>query len=167
MSGKKVELWVGVFVLAAVFAFMVLVFSVAGISLKGEGGTYTLYGTFNNVGGLKKHSPVKVGGVVVGRVTDITLDTKNFTPIVQLSMFKNKGAYPETSSLSILTSGLLGAQYVSLIPGFSDDEDSGVLKNGDKISDTKSALVLEDLIGKFIYSQNKPQTKTVKKIKKD
>ncbi len=167
MSDRKVELWVGTFVLAAVLAFMFLVFNVAGISLKGGGATYTLYGAFNNVGGLKTHAPVKVGGVVVGRVTNITLDTKNFTPIVQLKMFKNKGAYPETSSLSILTSGLLGAQYVSLIPGFIDAEDNGILKNGDKISDTKSALVLEDLIGKFIYSKSKSSSKSKNKSKKD
>ncbi|MCK5818813.1 MAG: outer membrane lipid asymmetry maintenance protein MlaD [Psychromonas sp.] len=155
MSQRKVELWVGAFVFAGVLAFFVLVLSVAGISLKGVGSTYIVYGEFNNVGGLKTRAPVKVGGVVVGRVTDITLDTKNLTPIVKISMYKNKGVYPETSSLSILTSGLLGAQYIALIPGFIDDEDNGVLKNGDKISDTKSALVLDDLIGKLIYSKNK------------
>ena len=75
-------------------------------------------------------------------------------PIVNLMMFKNKGLYPETSSLSILTSGLLGEQYIGIQPGFIDD-DTAMLGDGDSIEDTKSALVLEDLIGQFIYSINK------------
>ncbi|MEH6454509.1 MAG: outer membrane lipid asymmetry maintenance protein MlaD [Psychromonas sp.] len=154
MSKKNTEIMVGVFVIGAILAFASLALNVAGVSLKGEGSKYTLYASFSNVGGLKVRSPVKLGGVVVGRVEEITLDTDSYMPIVRLAMFENNGFYPETSSLAILTSGLLGEQYVGLQPGFID-EDIEMLADGDSIEDTKSALVLEDLIGQFIYSINK------------
>lgn len=154
MSRKKVELWVGAFVIAAMLSLAILAFSVAGLSLRGEGRSYTLYASFSNVGGLKVRSPVKLGGVVVGRVEEISLDVKSYMPIVRLAMFESRGFYPETSSLSILTSGLLGEQYIGIQPGFIDEE-IAMLADGDRIEDTKSALVLEDLIGQFIYSINK------------
>jgi len=154
MSQKKVELWVGVFVIGAILSLALLAFSVAGVSLRGEGRSYTLYASFSNIGGLKVRAPVKLGGVVVGRVEEISLDVKSYTPTVRLAMFENQGFYPETSSLSILTSGLLGEQYIGIQPGFIDD-DIEMLADGDHIEDTKSALVLEDLIGQFIYSINK------------
>ena len=154
MSQKKVELWVGAFIVAAVLALGILAFSVAGLSLRGDGNTYTLNASFSNIGGLKERAPVKLGGVVVGRVESITLNVETYTPVVHLAMFENKGVYPETSSVSILTSGLLGDQYIGIQPGFIDD-DIEMLGDGDTIEDTKSALVLEDLIGQFIYSMNK------------
>ncbi|PKF60466.1 outer membrane lipid asymmetry maintenance protein MlaD [Psychromonas sp. psych-6C06] len=154
MSVKKIELWVGAFVISAIIALAILAFSVAGLSFKGEGKSYTLSASFSNVGGLKVRAPVKLGGVVVGRVEEITLDTQTYRPIVRLSMYESKGIYPETSSLSILTSGLLGEQYIGITPGFVD-EDIEMLGDGDSIEDTKSALILEDLIGQFIYSINK------------
>lgn len=154
MSQKKVELWVGVFVIGAILSLALLAFSVAGVSLRGEGRSYTLYASFSNIGGLKVRAPVKLGGVVVGRVEEISLDVKSYTPMVRLAMFENQGFYPETSSLSILTFGLLGEQYIGIQPGFIDD-DIEMLADGDHIEDTKSALVLEDLIGQFIYSINK------------
>ncbi|WP_372880510.1 outer membrane lipid asymmetry maintenance protein MlaD [Psychromonas sp.] len=154
MSQKKTEMWVGVFVIGAMLSLAILAFNVAGLSLKGEGRSYTLYASFSNIGGLKVRSPVKLGGVVVGRVEGITLDKESYTPIVRLAMFENNGYYPETSSLSILTSGLLGEQYIGLQPGFID-EDIAMLEDGDRFEDTKSAIVLEDLIGQFIYSLNK------------
>lgn len=148
------ELWVGSFVIAAMLSLAILAFSVAGVSLHGEGSSYTLHASFSNIGGLKVRAPVKLGGVVVGRVDDIRLDTENYMPIVQLAMFEKSGFYPETSSLAILTSGLLGEQYIGIQPGFID-EDIAMLTDGDSFEDTKSALVLEDLIGQFIYSINK------------
>ena len=153
MSQKKTEMWVGFFVIGAMLSLAILAFNVAGLSLKGEGRSYTLYASFTNIGGLKVRSPVKLGGVVVGRVEEISLDKDSYTPIVRLSMFENNGYYPETSSLSILTSGLLGEQYIGLQPGFII-EGIEMLKAGDRFEDTKSALVLEDLIGQFIYSLN-------------
>jgi len=154
MPQKRLEIWVGLFVVAAIASFIVLTFSVAGLSFKGEGDSYTLKANFSNVGGLKPRAPVKLGGVVVGRVDSISLDVENYTPVVTLSMFEKQGFYPETSSLAILTSGLLGEQYIGIKPGFID-EDIEMLGDGDTIEDTKSALVLEDLIGQFIYSINK------------
>lgn len=154
MPQKRLEIWVGLFVVAAIASFIVLAFSVAGLSFKGEGNSYTLQASFNNIGGLKPRAPVKLGGVVVGRVEAISLDVKNYTPVVTLSMFEKQGFYPETSSLAILTSGLLGEQYIGITPGFID-EGIDMLGDGDEIEDTKSALILEDLIGQFIYSINK------------
>lgn len=154
MSQKKIELWVGVFVIGAMISLAILAFNVAGLSFKGEGRSYTLYASFSNVGGLKVRSPVKLGGVVVGRVEKISLDKDSYMPIVRLAMFENNGYYPETSSVAILTSGLLGEQYIGLQPGFID-EGINMLKDGGRFEDTKSAIVLEDLIGQFIYSINK------------
>lgn len=154
MPQKKLEIWVGLFIVASIASFIVLAFSIAGLSFKGEGNNYILKANFSNIGGLKTRAPVKLGGVVVGRVESISLDKKTYTPLVTLSMFENQGFYPETSSLAILTSGLLGEQYVGIKPGFIT-EDIGMLADGDTIEDTKSALVLEDLIGQFIYSINK------------
>lgn len=154
MSQRKLEIWVGLFVTSAIASFMLLAFAVAGVSFNGDGERYTLEATFNNVGGLKPRAPVKLGGVVVGRVESISLNTENYRPVVKLSMLEKQGVYPDTSSLSILTSGLLGEQYIGITPGFID-EDVEMLSHGDQIEDTKSALVLEDLIGHFIYSLNK------------
>lgn len=154
MSQRKLEIWVGLFVVTAIASFIVLAFNIAGLSFKGEGSNYRLEASFSNVGGLKPRAPVKLGGVVVGRVESITLNSETYMPLVTLSMFEKQGFYPETSSLAILTSGLLGEQYVGIKPGFMDD-DIELLGNGDIVEDTKSALVLEDLIGQFIYSINK------------
>ncbi|MFE8729956.1 outer membrane lipid asymmetry maintenance protein MlaD, partial [Aeromonas hydrophila] len=123
--------------------------------------TYTLRAHFDNIGGLKVRSPVKVGGVVVGRVSDIVLDPKTQVPEVTLQMEKSAGEFSETSTLSILTSGLLGEQYIGLAPGFTDEEmGTSMLKDGDLIEDTKSAIVLEDLIGKFLYSSQSSDSKS-------
>lgn len=154
MLNRKIEILVGIFILSGLAAFLILVFKVANIDVKPTDSTYTLYATFNNIGGLKVRSPVKVGGVVVGRVSDIHLDPIRLEPIVTLSMDKRFDHFSESSSLSILTSGLLGEQFLGLTPGF-EDEDSGMLANGDKIEDTHGALVLEDLIGQFLYSMSK------------
>ncbi|RTR26199.1 outer membrane lipid asymmetry maintenance protein MlaD [Shewanella atlantica] len=151
MLTRKIEVLVGLFLLSGFTAFLVLVFNVANVEVKTGNSSYTLYAKFSNIGGLKVRSPVKVGGVVVGRVSAITLDTSELVPIVELSMDKEFNQFPETSSLSILTSGLLGEQFLGLTPGFMD-EDIAMLVDGDRIDDTHSALVLEDLIGQFLYS---------------
>ncbi|WP_153915441.1 outer membrane lipid asymmetry maintenance protein MlaD [Shewanella sp. TC10] len=151
MLTRKVELLVGLFLLTGLLAFCVLVFNVANVELKSGKETYILKAEFNNIGGLKVRSPVKVGGVVVGRVSNITLDTKKLVPVVTLTMDKQYDQFPETSSLSILTSGLLGEQFLGLTPGFMDD-DIEMLADGDRVHDTRSALILEDLIGQLLYS---------------
>lgn len=164
MKFSKVEFLVGTFMLAGIGAILALALQVAGLSFKPEGETYTLRAHFDNIGGLKIRSPVKVGGVVVGRVSDIVLDPKTQVPEVTLMMQKSAGEFADTSALSILTSGLLGEQYIGLAPGFSDEEmGTEMLKDGDLIEDTKSAIVLEDLIGKFLYSQSSDSKSDSKK----
>jgi putative ABC transporter-binding protein HI_1085 len=98
-----------------------------------------------------------VGGVVVGRVSNIELDPKTYLPKVTIAINQEYNKIPETSSLSIKTSGLLGEQYIALNIGF-DDGDIAMLKDGDKIVDTKSAMVLEDLIGQFLYGNKDKKT---------
>lgn len=148
---KKLELWVGSFVLAGFAALLVLIFKVADVQNLGGAETYTLKAHFDNIGGLKVRSPIKVGGVTVGKITDISLDTDTYVPVVTLSIEKKYGYFPETSSAAILTSGLLGEQYLGISPGFVD-EDIEMLGDGDLLEDTKSALVLEDMIGQVLYS---------------
>ncbi|EGQ8023476.1 outer membrane lipid asymmetry maintenance protein MlaD [Vibrio vulnificus] len=156
---RKTELWVGSFVLAGICAILVMIFQVADVKGLGSGNTYTLKAQFDNIGSLKVRSPVKVGGVVIGRVSDISLDPETLVPVVSLSINSLYNQFPETSSVQILTSGLIGEQYIGLVPGFVF-EDEQMLKDGDFIEDTKSALVLEDLIGQVLYSVgNKDETK--------
>ncbi|AIV06771.1 outer membrane lipid asymmetry maintenance protein MlaD [Vibrio owensii] len=148
---RKTELWVGSFVLAGICAILVMIFQVADVKSIGSGNTYTLKAEFDNIGSLKVRSPVKVGGVVIGRVSNITLNPDSLLPVVSLSINSQYNQFPETSSVQILTSGLIGEQYIGLVPGFVFDDEE-MLVDGDTIEDTKSALVLEDLIGQVLYS---------------
>ncbi|EKO3496954.1 outer membrane lipid asymmetry maintenance protein MlaD [Vibrio fluvialis] len=148
---RKLEFWVGSFVLAGICAILVMIFQVADVKGLGSNDTYSVKAEFDNIGSLKVRSPVKVGGVVVGRVESISLDKERLIPSVTLAIDSRYNQFPENSSVQILTSGLIGEQYISLIPGFVF-EDEGMLKDGDHIEDTKSALVLEDLIGQVLYS---------------
>lgn len=161
MQTKKSEIWVGVFLLIAMLAALFVCLKAADVASMRSEPTYRIYATFDNIGGLKTHSPVRIGGVVVGRVADITLDPKTYLPRVALDIEERYNQIPDTSSLAIRTSGLLGEQYLALNVGFDDPElGSSMLKEGSTIQDTKSAMVLEDLIGQFLYnskgSDNKP-----------
>lgn len=149
---RKTELLVGSFVLAGLCAILVMIFQVADVKSFGSSDTYTVKAEFDNIGSLKVRAPVKVGGVVVGRVSTISLDPKSLLPLVTMSINSKYNQFPETSSLQILTSGLIGEQYVSLIPGFITADDDQMLTNGSLIEDTKSAMILEDLIGQMLYS---------------
>ncbi len=153
MQSKKSEIWVGLFMLAALAALLFLSLRVADLKSMGTEPTWKLYATFDNIGGLKISSPVKIGGVVIGRVSDIALDDKTLSPRVTLDISDSyTGKIPDTSSLAIRTQGLLGEQFLALNLGFDDPElGSAMLKDGDTLRDTKSALVLEDLIGQFLY----------------
>lgn len=148
---RKIELWVGSFVIAGICAILVMIFQVADVKGLGSNDTYTLKAEFDNIGSLKVRSPVKVGGVVIGRVTNIGLDSESLLPVVSMAINSTYNQFPETSSVKILTSGLIGEQYVGLTPGFVFDDEQ-MLVEGDYIEDTKSALVLEDLIGQVLYS---------------
>ncbi|WP_087016659.1 outer membrane lipid asymmetry maintenance protein MlaD [Thaumasiovibrio subtropicus] len=150
-QNRKLELWVGSFVLAGLAALLILIFNVANVTSISSGQTYLLKAEFSNIGGLKVRSPVKIGGVVVGRVASIDLDPESYVPIVTMQIQQDAGYFPETSSASILTAGLLGEQFIGIQPGFIDD-DIDMLENGDTLYDTKSALVLEDMIGQVLYS---------------
>lgn len=171
MTSRKTEILVGVFVAMAIAAALLLALRVANQGMSGGGETYTLTARFDNIGGLKARSSVKVGGVVVGRVERIYLDPQDLIPMVELKISKEYIlTFPDTSSLSILTSGLLGEQFIGLQPGFIFPEelvkieeekvcettklsDCPYLTDGEEIYDTKSALVLEDLIGQFLFNQ--------------
>ncbi|TCP95814.1 phospholipid/cholesterol/gamma-HCH transport system substrate-binding protein [Cricetibacter osteomyelitidis] len=147
----KYEFWVGLFLLLGIGALVFLGLKVANVQGFSETKSYYVTATFDNIGGLKVRAPLKIGGVVIGRVADITLDEKNYLPKVTIAINAEYNKIPDTSSLSIKTSGLLGEQYISLNIGFDDGETVEMLKEGAKIEDTKSAMVLEDLIGQFLY----------------
>ena len=151
-NNKTVELSVGAFALLALLAILFLSLKVVNQGMQGENDTYTLYAKFDNIGGLKARSAVKLGGVNVGRVQSIRIDNSDYTPIVELAISKQLGDLPDTTSVAILTSGLLGEQYIGLQPGFLLEEEA-VLQAGDYIEDTKSAIVLEDLIGQFLFNR--------------
>ncbi|GLS83393.1 outer membrane lipid asymmetry maintenance protein MlaD [Paraferrimonas haliotis] len=151
MSKQQMELLVGGFILAGIGALLVLTIKVANVDLSQSKDSYSVEAVFDNIGSLKVRSPVKVGGVVVGRVSAIELDRQLLSPKVTLRLDGRYRDFSENSSVSILTSGLLGEQYVGLEPGFID-EDTELLTDGDTIHDTRSAIVLEDLIGQFLYS---------------
>ncbi|MBT0725839.1 outer membrane lipid asymmetry maintenance protein MlaD [Rosenbergiella australiborealis] len=164
MQNRKSEIWVGLFLLVAILAGLFLCLRVANITAWHRAATWSLSAEFDNIGGLKPGSPVKIGGVVIGRVTSISLSDSTLTPKVTLAIdeqYLNK--IPDSSSLAVRTQGLLGEQYLALNLGFSDpDLGTSMLKNGGTITDTKSAMVLEDLIGQFLYKSNdsKPSTNT-------
>ena len=142
-----------VFLLVALLAALFVCLKAANVTSIRTEPTYRLYATFDNIGGLKARSPVRIGGVVVGRVADITLDPKTYLPRVALDIDERYNHIPDTSSLAIRTSGLLGEQYLAMNIGFEDPElGTAILKDGGTIQDTKSAMVLEDLIGQFLYN---------------
>ena len=153
MQTKKSEIWVGLFLLLALLAGLFICLKAADVASMRTEPTYRVYATFDNIGGLKANSPVRIGGVVIGRVSDISLDPKTYLPRVTLDIEERYNQIPDTSSLAIRTSGLLGEQYLALNVGFDDPEmGTSMLKEGSTIQDTKSALVLEDLIGQFLYN---------------
>ncbi|MDO7086157.1 outer membrane lipid asymmetry maintenance protein MlaD [Pseudocolwellia sp. AS88] len=152
MLSKKIEIMVGLFAALGIAALLMLSLKVADSGISGSGETYQLYAKFDNIGGLKVRSPIKVGGVLVGRVSNISLDAEDYTPVVTLDLDAQYNKFSEATSVSILTAGLLGEQYIGLLPGFID-ESVATLEPGDFIEDTKPALVLEELIGQFLFGQ--------------
>ncbi|WP_028115746.1 outer membrane lipid asymmetry maintenance protein MlaD [Ferrimonas senticii] len=152
MNSKSIELAVGGFIVAGLLAFAVLVFKVADIDPRQHTQQYQLVAYFDNIGGLKARAPVKVGGVVIGRVAAVELDQQQLVPKVTMLIDGQYNQFADTSSLSILTSGLLGEQYIGLTPGFMIDDEGEMLADGDVVEDTRSAMVLEELISQFLYS---------------
>jgi phospholipid/cholesterol/gamma-HCH transport system substrate-binding protein len=149
MERSTLDLWVGLFVCAGIGALLVLAMKVGNMTSIGIGNqTYTLSANFDNIGGLKARAPVKSAGVVVGRVTAIGFDNERFNARVELAI-EGRFKFPKDTTASILTSGLLGEQYVGLEAG----GDSTNLANGETVKLTQSAVVLEKLISQFLYSK--------------
>ncbi len=148
MSRKELDLWVGIFVAMGFGALLFLALKVANLSSFSASQTYDISAKFDNIGGLKRSAPVKSAGVVVGRVTDISFDAQTFEAVVRMAL-DSKFQFPKDSSAKILTSGLLGEQYL----GISAGGDSANLKSGDTLKITQSAVVLENLISQFLYSK--------------
>ena len=148
MERTTLDLWVGMFVVAGFGALMVLAFKVGNLSTYNVSESYQLQAYFDNIGGLKPQASVKSAGVLVGRVTDVKLDTKLYKAKVTMNIDK-RYQFPKDTFANILTSGLLGEQYIGLMPGGDD----AMLKDGEEFKKTQSAVVLEDLIGKFLYNK--------------
>jgi phospholipid/cholesterol/gamma-HCH transport system substrate-binding protein len=145
---KTLELAVGLFVALAIAAFFMLAMKVSDITTLGDEKGYRITASFQNIGGLKVRAPVTMAGVRIGRVVEVSLDKRTYEAVVTLSVNPLYDQLPVDSSASILTSGLLGEQYVGLEPGGADT----YLKEGDQIKLTQSALVLEKMIGRFLTS---------------
>jgi phospholipid/cholesterol/gamma-HCH transport system substrate-binding protein len=148
MNKTVLDLWVGVFVIAGMAALLFLALKVGSMNVVKTANSYELVAKFDNIGGLKVRAPVKSAGVVVGRVTDVQFDGENFEAIVTLRI-DNRYAFPKDTLAAIMTSGLLGEQYIGLDAG----GDTQMLKDKDKIFLTQSAVVLENLIGQFLYGK--------------
>jgi phospholipid/cholesterol/gamma-HCH transport system substrate-binding protein len=148
MQKSKNDVWVGLFVLLGLAAILFLAMQAANLLSLNFQKTYMVEARFDNVGGLKPKAAVRSAGVLVGRVESITFDDKSFQARVGIAM-ESRYVFPKDSSLKILTSGLLGEQYLGLEPG-ADDKN---LVAGDTISSTQSAVVLENLISQFLYSR--------------
>lgn len=148
MGKKGIETMVGLFVLLGMLGLVFLALKAANLGSVSGGDTYMVQARFDNIGGLKVRAPVRSAGVTVGRVTAIELDGKSYLGVVRMEV-QRAYQFPKDSSAKILTAGLLGDQYVGLEPG-ADDK---VLAAGDVIKQTQSAVVLENLIGQFLYNK--------------
>ncbi|HET7833228.1 MAG TPA: outer membrane lipid asymmetry maintenance protein MlaD [Gallionella sp.] len=148
MERTTLDMWVGIFVVAGIAALVMLAMKVGNLGTYNMSDTYEVYANFTNIGGLKPKASIRSAGVLVGRVKEISLNTETYEAKVVMSIDK-RYQFPKDTFASILTSGLLGEQYIGLMPG----GDSEMLKSGEQIKKTQSAMVLEDLIGKFLYSK--------------
>ncbi|WP_035058052.1 outer membrane lipid asymmetry maintenance protein MlaD [Andreprevotia chitinilytica] len=148
MKRGLIDFWVGLFVAAGIASLLFLALKVSSSSTLPKNQTYMLTANFENVGGLKTRAPIKSAGVVVGRVTRIALDQKTYMARVTMVLDKEYEFSRDTSA-QILTSGLLGEQYIGLEPG-ADDK---MLKDGDQLKITSSAVILEQLISRFLFSK--------------
>jgi phospholipid/cholesterol/gamma-HCH transport system substrate-binding protein len=149
MNRATLNLWVGFFVVAGFIALLVLVFKVGTLSGANLGNAYTVTAHFDNIGGLKVRAPVKSAGVLIGRVKRIVFDTKKYDALVTMDLDPSVPFSTDTTA-SVLTSGILGEQYVGLETG----GEAETLKQGSEITHTQGALVLEKLIGQFFLSKS-------------
>ena len=148
MERTTLDLWVGAFVVAGIGALVVLAMKVGNLSTYNVSESYQLQAYFSNIGGLKPKASIKSAGVLVGRVTEISLDSERYEARVTMSIDK-RYQFPKDTFANILTAGLLGEQYIGLAAGGYTE----MLKPSEVIKKTQSAVVLEDLIGKFLYNK--------------
>jgi phospholipid/cholesterol/gamma-HCH transport system substrate-binding protein len=143
------ELFVGAFMVMGIIALILMALKVSGLSTSDAGEKYTVKAYFENLGGLTERAKGSMSGVASGRVTKISLDVDDYVAVVEMEINKSMSTLTTDTSAAILTAGLLGEKYVGLTVG-ADDE---YLEDGDVIEDTQSALVLEELIGQFLFSK--------------
>ncbi len=149
MERSALDLWVGLFVVSGIAALLVLALKVGNLSTYNISETYQLQAYFTNIGGLKPQASIRSSGVLVGRVTGISLDTERDVAQAKVTMsIDQRYQFPRDTSAIIFTSGLLGEQYIGLMPG----GDMAILKAGEEVKMTQPAVVLEELIGKFIFN---------------
>jgi phospholipid/cholesterol/gamma-HCH transport system substrate-binding protein len=148
-NSKMTELMVGMFIAAGIAALFVLAMQVSNLSAFATADGYQVLARFENIGGLKVRAPVTSAGVLVGRVASIDYDTERFEAVVTMEMEARYSSFPDDTTASIYTSGLLGEQYVALDPGGSDE----LLVDGSEIELTQSSLVLEKLVSKFLFEK--------------
>ena len=148
MSRTSLDLWVGIFVVVGIGALFFLALRVGNVSSVDLTDAYVVRGQFDNIGGLKVRAPVKSAGVVVGRVDSIDFDTRSYRAEVRMKIARDY-EFPRDTIASILTSGLLGEQYIGLDPG----GDIEMLADGEALQITQSAIVLEKLIGQFLFDR--------------
>ncbi len=149
LQRTQLELWVGVFVALGLLALATLAFRVGNLTTADVVDGYRIQAHFDNIGSLKVKSPVTMAGVRIGRVAQISFDNKSYQALVIMNIDGRYKTIPKDTGASILTAGLLGEQYIGLEPGGSDQ----FLKDGDNIAMTQSALVLEKLVGQFIFNK--------------
>jgi len=154
MQRATLDLWVGIFVVAGIAAILFLALRVGNMGSYDSASTYTVKATFENIGGLKARAPIKSAGVVVGRVSEIGFDSTMYEASVSLKL-DTRYKFPKDSSASIMTSGLLGEQYIALEAGGEEK----MLGEGDTLKLTQGAVVLENLIGQFLYNKSEDQPK--------
>lgn len=145
-----IEFWVGIFILLGIVGLVFLAFQVSGLTQKSVSQGYVIKADFDNVGGLKVRAPVQIAGVVIGRVTGIALNPETYQAEATLLIY-DKYTIPSDSTASILTQGLLGSNYLGIAPGYA----TTYLKPGDAFQRTNSAMILEQLIGQFMYNMKK------------
>jgi phospholipid/cholesterol/gamma-HCH transport system substrate-binding protein len=158
MLGKRlIEFIVGIFMLAGIIAIFLLAFKVSGLSQYSSRDSFHVTAIFDNIGDLKVRAPVTIAGVRVGEVDGISIDSKTFKATVSMLIDKHQTNLPADSSAKILTAGIIGANYIEIIPGYAEKN----LQNGAVINDTQPAIILENLISQIIYTlkgEKKPQT---------
>jgi phospholipid/cholesterol/gamma-HCH transport system substrate-binding protein len=148
MNRATIDLWVGIFVVIGIGALLFLALKVGNLATFSGGETYNVQARFVNIGGLKVRAPIKSAGVVVGRVADIRFDNETYEALVSMNLDKHY-QFPRDSTAKILTSGILGEQYIGLEAG----GDGVMLKNDDRVRLTQSAVVLENLISQFLFNK--------------